>query len=240
MSDSKRAIEILEVILKFLKESGDITLLGDISDNAEKQGVSPDPFRILIGTVLSTRNRDEMTAIAVKKLFDEGGLNTPEKIANASLEELEVLVKKSGMYRTKAVRIKEISRIILEDYKDIVPKRMDLLLALPGVGRKIANCVRVYAFNIPCIPVDTHVHRIPNRLGLIKTKKPEQTEQALMEIFPEKYWTSINNGFITFGKLICKPISPHCNECPLENICPKLIILPKTSKKKKNKKKTSS
>ena len=235
MSDSKRAIEILEVILKFLKEKGDITLLGDISDNAQKQGVSPDPFRILIGTVLSARNRDEMTAIAVKKLFDEGGLNTPEKIAGASLEDLESLIKKSGMYRTKAVRIKEISKIIIKEYKGKVPKKMDLLVGLPGVGRKTANCVRVYAFDIPCIPVDTHVHRIPNRLGLIKTKKPEQTEQALMDLYPEKYWTSINNGFITFGKLICKPISPNCNECPLEKICPKLIIPPKASKRKKKK-----
>lgn len=239
MSDSKRAIEILEVILKFLKESGDITLLGDISDNAQKHG-SPDPFRILIGTVLSARNRDEMTAIAVKKLFDEGGLNTPEKIAHASLEDLEGLIKKSGFYRTKSVRIKEISKILIKDHGSKVPQKMDLLLALPGVGRKTANCVRVYAFDIPCIPVDTHVHRIPNRLGLIKTKKPEQSELALMDLYPEKYWTSINNGFITFGKLVCKPISPHCNECPLENICPKLIILSKTSKKKKNKKKTSS
>jgi len=236
MSESKRAIKILEVILRFLKETGDITLLGDISDNAQKQGVSPNPFRILIGTVLSARNRDELTTIAVKQLFDEGGFDTPEKIAGATLEVLEGLIKKSGFYRIKASRIKEISKILIKDHGSKVPKNMDLLLALPGVGRKTANCVRVYAFNIPCIPVDTHVHRIPNRLGLIKTKKPEKSELALMELYPEKYWTSINNGFITFGKLVCKPISPNCSECPLEKDCPKLII-PKASKKKKKPKK---
>ncbi len=219
MSDSKRAIKILEVILNFLKESGDITLLGDISDNAQKQGVSPDPFRILIGTVLSARNRDEMTAIAVRKLFDEGGLNTPEKIAGASLEVLEVLIKKSGFYRTKASRIKEISKILIKDHRSKVPKKMDSLLALPGVGRKTANCVLSYGFDKPAIAVDTHVHRISNLFGLVNSKVPEETEMQLTSSVPEEYWLDINRMLVRHGQTICKPIKPRCRSCPVNHLC---------------------
>ena len=115
---------------------------------------------------------------------------------------------------------------------------MEDLVSLPGVGRKVANCVRVYAFDIPCIPVDVHVHRISNRMGLIKTKKPEESEFALMDLYPQKYWKVVNDAFVVFGKTVCKPISPKCETCPVTEICPKLII--SSPKKTKGKiKKTS-
>jgi endonuclease-3 len=236
MTEKQRAIEILEIMISYLKKVGDASLLGEISEKAHEKKKDPDPFRILISTVLSVRNKDESTAIATKKLFDENHFNTPEKIAKADIEEIEPLIKRSGMYKTKSKRIKEISQILLDKYEGKVPKEMDKLIALPGVGRKVANCVRVYAYNIPCIPVDVHVHRISNRMGLIKTKKPDESEFALMELYPKKYWTSVNDTFVVFGKTVCRPISPKCSLCPVNHLCPKLIqVSRKKTKTKKSK-----
>jgi len=134
-----------------------------------------DPFKILISTILSARTRDANTKEATENLFKK--YNTPTLIANADVEELEPLIRKSGFYKVKAARIKEASKILLEDYEGKVPKDFDDLKGLPGVGNKVANCVLVYAFNIPAIPVDTHVHRISNRLGFVKTKTPKKQKK---------------------------------------------------------------
>jgi endonuclease-3 len=177
-----------------------------------------EPFKSLIGSVLSARNRDESTAMAVEKLFSK--YDTPEKLANADIQSIEQLIKRSGFYKTKARYVKQISKIIHEQYDDKVPDDMDRLLALPGVGRKIAGVVMTYTFGKGIsIPVDTHVHRCANRIGLVKTKNPNQTEKELMKIVPKKYWILVNELFVSFGKKTCKPIGPKHGECPVRKYC---------------------
>ncbi|WP_429223675.1 endonuclease III domain-containing protein [Methanobacterium oryzae] len=175
------------------------------------------PFRVLITTILSQRTRDENTDEAAATLF--AVYKNPEEIANAPTEEIEKLIKKAGFFRVKAKRVKEVSRIIHEDYNDIVPEDINELLALPGVGRKTANCVLVYGFRKNAIPVDVHVHRISNRLGIVETKFPEETELELMKIVPEGYWLDLNETFVRFGQDICRPIGPKHEECPINDLC---------------------
>ncbi|MBN2155811.1 MAG: endonuclease III [Candidatus Lokiarchaeota archaeon] len=217
---------------RYLKKSDQKTLLGEMQEKAKKNNEGVDPFRVLIGTVLSIRNRDESTVIATSNLFDKKRLNTPQKIEDTPISEIEDLIRKSGMYKTKAQRIKEISRILIDNFDGQVPDTMEQLLLLPGVGPKVANCVLVYAFKKPAIPVDTHVHRISNRTGLVTTKNPEDTEEILKKIYPKDYWLEVNDIFVKFGKSVCKPIGPKCNECPITQECPKIIIK-KSSKKSK-------
>jgi len=193
-----------------------------------------DPFRILISTILSARTRDSNTEEATKTLFAK--FNTPELIANAKVEELENLIFKSGFYRVKALRIKEVSQIIKDKYNSVVPDDFENLISLPGVGAKTANCVLVYAFKVPAIPVDTHVHRISNRLGWIKTKKPEETEKALKKIIPKDQWIRVNRLFVRFGQEICLPNRPKCEFCPIHSICEKDFTMELTQKNKKKKK----
>ena len=178
-----------------------------------------DPFKVLIRTVLSQRTRDENTDEAARRLF-EAGYDSPEKLAKASPESLYELIKPAGMYRQKAERIIEISKKIMEDFGGKVPERLEDLLKLPGVGRKTANIVLFVSFSKPAIAVDTHVHRISNRLGWVKTKTPEETEMALMKILPKELWGPINGSMVEFGRRICRPVSPKCSECPLKNLCP--------------------
>jgi len=175
------------------------------------------PFRILIATVLSARTKDENTTKAADKLFKIYG--TPEKLAKAKVKDIEKIIKSVGFYHVKARRIIEVAKIILTKYHGKVPPDMDKLVEIPGVGRKTANCVLVYAFEKPAIPVDTHVHRISNRLGLVDTKTPEDTEMELMKKIPKKYWLPINNTFVMYGQNICKPISPMCEVCKIKNGC---------------------
>ena len=181
------------------------------------QAETASPFKILIGTVLSARTRDENTTKAVTKLFKVYG--TPQKLAKAKVKDVEKMIKSVGFYHVKSRRIIEVANIILSKYHGKVPADIDKLVEIPGVGRKTANCVLVYAFEKPAIPVDTHVHRISNRLGLVNTKTPEETEMELREKVPKKYWLPINNTFVMYGQNICKPISPMCNVCKIRNIC---------------------
>jgi len=175
------------------------------------------PFSILIGTILSARTKDENTAKVVKKLFAK--YKSVNALAKAKVKEVEKLIRSIGFYHVKAKRIIEVASIISSQYKGKVPNDFDKLLKLPGVGRKTANCVLVYAFDRPAIPVDTHVHRISNRLGLVNTKTPEETEFELMKKIPKKYWLEINDTFVMYGQNICKPISPQCNVCKIKNSC---------------------
>jgi endonuclease-3 len=176
-----------------------------------------DPFHVLIGTVLSQRTKDENTEKADKQLFSK--YKTPEEIANAPLKDLEMLIKPSGFYRVKAKRIKEISKIIAEKYNGKVPETINELIKLPGVGRKTAGCVLVYGFNRPAIPTDVHVFRVSNRVGIVKEKTPEKTEQALMKVIPKKYWIAYNSIMVRFGQQICRPIRSRCWECPIVEMC---------------------
>ena len=176
-----------------------------------------DPFQVLISTVLSQRTRDENTERASSRLFKK--YRSPRQLSQAPLSKIEPLIKPSGFYKTKALRIREISRILVEKYGGKVPRDLESLLSLPGVGRKTANCVLVYAYRLPAIPVDTHVHRISNRIGLVKTKTPEQTESELVKTIPGKYWIDLNDLFVKFGQRICQPIKPLCYKCPIVKYC---------------------
>ena len=174
-------------------------------------------FSILIGTILSARTKDETTTKAVKMLFSK--YKTPKDLANAKVKDIEKIIRSIGFYHVKSKRIIEVSKIIDSKYNGIVPDSLDELIQLPGVGRKTANCVLVYAFDKPAIPVDIHVHRISNRLGLVNTKSPEETELELMKKIPKKYWIKINDTFVMYGQNICKPINPMCNVCKIKKNC---------------------
>jgi endonuclease-3 len=174
-------------------------------------------FSILIGTILSARTKDETTTKAVKVLFSK--YKDVKELANAKTKDVEKIIKSIGFYRVKSKRIIEVAKIIDSKYEGKVPDSLEKLVELPGVGRKTANCVLVYAFDKPAIPVDIHVHRISNRLGLVNTKTPEETEQELMKKIPKKYWIEINDTFVMYGQNICKPISPMCSVCKIKRDC---------------------
>jgi endonuclease-3 len=175
------------------------------------------PFSILIGTILSARTKDETTTKIVKALFSK--YKNSKELANAKIKDVEKIIKSIGFYHVKSKRIIEVAKIIDAKYKGKVPDDLDTLVQLPGVGRKTANCVLVYAYDKPAIPVDIHVHRISNRLGLVDTKNPEETEQELMKKIQKKYWLDINDTFVMFGQNICKPISPMCDVCKIKKSC---------------------
>jgi endonuclease-3 len=178
------------------------------------------PFKTLISTILSQRTKDENTAVASERLYKY--FDTPEKLANADPEQVEKLIRPAGFYRAKTKHILDVSRVLLEKYNGKVPNDFDKLMELPGVGRKTANCTLVYGFNIPAIPVDTHVHRISNRFGWVITKTPEQTEFELQKILPKKYWIDINEFLVRYGQDVCKPQQPRCGECVLADVCKKV------------------
>ncbi|SHO43343.1 Endonuclease III [Nitrosotalea sinensis] len=175
------------------------------------------PLSILIGTILSARTRDESTSAVVRELFSK--YKTARSLAKAKLPDVEKIIKRTGFYHVKAKRIIEVASIIDSKYSGTVPDTMEELLTLPGVGRKTANCVLVYAFDQPAIPVDTHVHRISNRLGMVQTKTPEETEIELMKKIPKEHWIRINDTFVMYGQNICKPISPMCSVCQIKKDC---------------------
>ena len=176
-----------------------------------------DPFKILIGTILSARTRDENTTKVVNRLFAR--FKTPKELASADLDEVKKLIHSIGFYNVKAERIKKVSQTLVSKFGGQVPCDIDQLLELPGVGRKTANCVLVYGFDIPAIPVDVHVHRISNRLGLVNTKMPEQTELELSRLVDKRLWTRVNDVFVMYGQNICLPTKPNCNACDLKKIC---------------------
>ncbi|MFC1482818.1 endonuclease III domain-containing protein [Candidatus Margulisiibacteriota bacterium] len=171
---------------------------------------SHDSFKILISTVLSTRTKDETTTEAVKRLFKIAG--TPKKLSSLPVSRIKKLIYPVGFYNVKAGHIKNIAQYVV---KHGVPDTREGLMKFKGVGRKVANLVLALGFNKPAICVDVHVHRISNRLGFIKTKTPFETEMALMEKVPKRYWNIINDLMVAFGQTICRPLSPKCDTCPL-------------------------
>jgi endonuclease-3 len=178
-----------------------------------------DPFRILISTMISLRTKDEVTAEASRRLFKEA--DTPETTARLPEKKIARLIFPAGFYRRKAENIRKTALQITERFDSAVPADLDALISLPGVGRKTANLVLNLGFGIEAICVDTHVHRISNRLGWVKTKNPEASEYALMEVLPRKFWIEINELFVSYGKKVCTPVSPRCSTCPVEKDCPK-------------------
>ena len=181
-----------------------------------------DAFQVLISTMLSLRTKDATTEEAFGRLFSLAA--SPEQIVDLSLSEIEKAIFPVGFYRTKAKNIREVSRILTDEYGGRVPEDMERLLALPGVGRKTANLVVILAFGGLGICVDTHVHRITNRWGYVKTKTPDETEMRLREILPVKYWTRINDYLVPYGQNICVPVSPFCSRCRLTEYCAKIDV----------------
>lgn len=181
---------------------------------AEESG---DPFKILIGTILSSRTRDENTTRVVKTLFKR--FRNAKELAEGNIEEVKQIIHSIGFYNVKAKRIIEVSQLIVKRFDGKVPNSIEKLLELPGVGRKTANCVLVYGFNIPAIPVDIHVHRISNRIGLVNTKTPEKTEIELSNIIDRRYWLKLNSTFVMYGQNVCLPVTPNCKLCKLKKIC---------------------
>jgi endonuclease III len=181
-----------------------------------------DPFRLLVACVISLRTKDEVTAAASARLFAVAA--QPRSLARLPEERIAKLIFPAGFYNTKAKQLRAIAATLLAEHGGQVPADRDALLALPGVGRKTANLVLGLGFGIPAICVDTHVHRISNRLGLVRTSVPEKTERALERVLPEKYWIDINDLLVTFGQTVCHPTSPRCSTCPLAARCPRLGV----------------
>lgn len=181
------------------------------------------PFEILVSTLLSLRTKDEVTALAAHRLFQVA--RTPVDLVNIDEEVLKKLIYPVGFYPTKAKRLLSISRILLDQYNSQVPNSIDELMRLPGVGRKTANLVMTEGFKIPAVCVDTHVHRISNRIGYVNTKTPEKTELALREKLPRKHWIKYNELLVTFGQTVCRPVSPFCSTCPAADMCPKIGVM---------------
>ncbi len=181
-----------------------------------------DPFRILISTLLSLRTKDQTTLDASKRLFALA--STPDKMRKLTAKQIEKAIYPVGFYRTKAKRILEICNVLIKNYGGKVPDTLEKLLEFKGVGRKTANLVITLGFNKPGICVDTHVHRISNRLGIVKTKTPNETEFALMKILPKKHWIGYNDLLVSFGQNLCAPISPWCSKCPIKTDCPQINV----------------
>jgi endonuclease-3 len=181
-----------------------------------------DPFKVLISCIISLRTKDEVTRESSLRLFEAA--HNPDKMAGLTEKRIEKLIYPAGFYRVKAKNIREISRRIANEYHSRVPDEIEELLKLPGVGRKTANLVVSMGFGKPGICVDTHVHRISNRLGYIRTKTPKETEFALRDKLPPEYWMDVNDLLVTYGQHICTPISPHCSACRLALCCDRVGV----------------
>ncbi len=182
-----------------------------------------DPFEVLVTTILSLRTKDEVTRAAARRLLEK--VHTPQDIIDIPEQELARLIFPVGFYKTKAKNLKNISKDLIEKFEGKVPDDLDELLKLKGVGRKTANLVITLAFGKPGICVDTHVHRVSNRLGYVATKTPETTEMALREKLPPQYWIEYNDLLVTWGQNICRPISPFCSKCAIRPYCKQVGVV---------------
>ena len=215
-----KEIENIDKIIKLLKkevkdfENPVVSKIGKIQK---------DPFKVLISCILSLRTQDKTTGPIALKLFEVAG-NT-QKLSKMPLSKIQKIIRPVNYYITKSKRIKEIAKTLIKKYKGKVPDTFEELMKLKGVGRKTANIVMTYGFlKKDYIPIDTHCHRIPNRLGWVNTKTPEQTEFALKEILPKKYWQNFNDLFVLHGQNVCVTSSPICSKCVINEYCPKIGV----------------
>lgn len=208
----------IDAVLKIIKREN----RGFIEPAVTTISKERNPFHVLISCVLSLRTRDQTTREASNRLFAVA--DNPEDMMKIPIEQMEKLIYPVGFYRVKAKKIKEICEDLMKIYKGRVPDEIDELLKLNGVGRKTANLVVTLGYKRPGICVDTHVHRITNRWGYVKTKNPKETEFALREKLPQKYWLVINDLLVTFGQNVCVPISPKCSICPVNVYCKKIGV----------------
>ena len=208
MVSKEEVVKVLKILQKYHKG---LSMLGNI-------GKSKNNYKILISTILSARARDVVTLPISKELFKK--YPTMKSLANAKQKDVEKIIKRIGFYKNKAKNIIGAARTVQNKYKGRVPNTEKELLKLPGVGKKVAACMLVYAFNKPAIPVDTHVHKVSNRLGWVDTKTPEKTQKALEKLVPKKYWTIVNEVLVLHGQTICLP-RPKCFKCPIARYCKK-------------------
>jgi len=213
---SKDIQAIFKNLERFYKNENEpsVTKIAKICNN--------DPFKVLISTIISLRTKDEVTLKSSLNLFKHA--DTPEKVLQLSLEDLERTIYPAGFYKKKAVTIKEISQKLVDEYKSQVPDNINELLKFKGIGRKTATLVMIEGFGKNEVCVDTHVHRISNRIGLVKTKSPDETEIELKKIIPEKYWIKLNEILVVYGQKICKPISPLCSSCFIYKYCDRINV----------------
>ncbi len=205
--------EIVTVI-GILKKHRNEFITPALTEIAER---SDDPFKVMVSCILSLRTKDATTAGASARLYKLA--ETPETMMKLPTQKIAKTIYPVGFYKTKAKRIKKICQELVENYSSRVPDDFDLLMKFKGVGRKTANIVMVYGFHKEGLPIDTHCHRVPNRLGWVQTKTPEKTEIALRGLIPKKYWMDFNNIFVQFGQNICKPVRPQCWRCPINKYC---------------------
>ncbi len=180
------------------------------------------PFELLVALILSARCTDTRTNTITKELFKK--YPTPEALSRASIEEIDKLISSCSMHNTKSKHLKQLSEILHQKYNGEVPKSVDELVKLPGVGRKTANILVSMAYNIPAVGVDTHVARVAHRLGITKSKKSDEIEKDIMDKIPKDEWIRFYTGLILHGRKICKARKPKCDECPLNDICPKIGV----------------
>ena len=209
-----------DVIFRRLKTALVASPLPSVSWIAEKEG---NPYRVLVSTMISLRTKDEVTLQAATRLFTEAP--DPAALAALPASRISELIYPAGFYKTKAENLKRTAEILVQKHRSGVPATIQELLELPGVGRKTANLVLNLGYGIKAICVDTHVHRISNRTGWVVTRTPEETEQALMKILPEKHWIEINEWLVRFGQQICRPASPFCSRCPIPEHCQRVGVV---------------
>jgi endonuclease III len=207
-------IQIMQILEKHFNHKEKTTL--------NSMRIKPNPFKILIACLLSLRAKDETTNKISKELFKIA--DTPQKILDIPTLQLEKIIFSTGHYHKKAIALKSVSRELIERFNSKVPSTKEELLSIKHIGPKTANIVLNFAYNQSYIPVDTHCHRIPNRLGWISTKTAEKTEIELMKILPKQYWKEFNGIFVLFGRTICLPISPYCSKCLINDYCPKINV----------------
>jgi endonuclease III len=207
--------KIMSILKKHFKHT-DKTTLNSMRHNG-------DPFKILVGCLLSLRARDETTNKITEALFKK--ISTPQELIKIPDKELKKIIFSTGHYNKKCQSLKSVSKKLVKKFNSKVPSTKEELLSIKYIGPKTANIVLNIAYNQPCLPIDTHCHRIPNRIGWIKTKNPEETEKKLEKILPKKYWMEFNELFVLFGKSICLPLSPKCSICPINKYCKKTNVL---------------
>ena len=176
-----------------------------------------DPFKVLITTILSARTKDRTTAGAAQRLFTKAGI--PDDLDRLTVASIEQLIYPVGFYRDKARHLKALPAVLRDRFGGVIPRTVEELCELPGVGRKTANLVVAVAFGKPAVCVDIHVHRIFNRLGYLRTKTPFETEMELRRHLPVRFWTTFNSYFVSFGQHLCRPVRPQCDECPVRKYC---------------------
>jgi len=216
---TRTASRRIERVIRAIEKAPGVDALPSVSRIAREKH---DPFEVLVSTIISLRTKDEVTADASRRLFRLA--STPERLRGLPVRTIEKAIYPAGFYKTKARTLKTIAGELVDRHGGVVPDTVEELLAFKGVGRKTATLVVSMGYNKPAICVDTHVHRVSNRIGVVETRTPKETEFALMEVLPKKYWIGYNELLVSFGQKVCTPISPRCSQCPVDRLCARVGV----------------